>query len=89
MTGKNTKQTTTEAANRASESDSSDKGLHAKYDVRSDGKHITDCFVLRPETDEAAQAALRVYADHTTNEELSADLTEWLEQIEEDDTTPE
>ena len=55
-------------------------GLYGKYTVRknSDGSLVTDCFVLRPNKDLAAVAALRAYAAATDNAELAADITNWV-----------
>lgn len=55
-------------------------GLKRKYIVfKSDtGESVEDCFVLRPDIDDAARAALRAYADATNNEQLSADIRNWL-----------
>lgn len=51
-------------------------GLYAKYEVRKDGESVKDCFVLEPDDDRAARAALKAYAAATENEELAADLRE-------------
>ena len=56
-------------------------GLYKKYEVTQHGEHVDECFVLRPETDEAAVAALRRYAQVTTNRELANDLWDWMFQI--------
>lgn len=56
-------------------------GLYDKYEVRKDGEPIGDCFVLEPENDPAAAAALRTYAQATDDPELREDLREWLDGI--------
>lgn len=55
-------------------------GLYGKYTVlkNEDGSLVTNCFVLRPEKDPAAVAALRAYAAATDNAELAADITNWV-----------
>lgn len=59
------------------------RGLYSKYVVTKDGKPIDgDCFVLRPDRDEAAREALRAYATHTRNQILSQDIRRWLMMIE-------
>jgi len=57
------------------------RGLYPKYAVRkaSTGEMVEDCFVLRPDRDEAARAALRCYASETDNVELALDIIEWLD----------
>lgn len=59
-------------------------GLKLKYNVTKvkDGSPVYDCFVLRPDKDPAARAALRAYADATTNDELRNDIREWVDEIE-------
>ncbi|MCG5251600.1 hypothetical protein [Brevibacillus agri] len=54
------------------------KGLYVKYDVRKvdTGELVNDCFVLRPDKDRAAFAALRAYAEQTTNDELRKDINQ-------------
>ncbi len=59
----------------------SELGLHKKYDVRRNGQRVDECFVLRPETDQAALSALVAYATYTSNRELAADLWEWIYRI--------
>lgn len=56
------------------------KGLKRKYIVfKSDtGEMVENCFVLRPDKDHAAVAALRAYAGVTENETLSADIINWV-----------
>ncbi len=61
----------------------SELGLHKKYEVRRDGKPVDGCFVLRPETDDAALMALVAYATHTPNRALAADLWDWTHRIRE------
>lgn len=55
-------------------------GLYGKYTVykNKDGSLVTDCFILRPEKDPAAVAALRAYAAATDNAELAADIINWV-----------
>lgn len=55
-------------------------GLHEKYTVlkNEDGSLVTNCFVLRPEKDPAAVAALRAYAATTDNAELADDIINWI-----------
>ncbi len=58
------------------------RGLWGKYEVRDNGGyHVTNCFVLRPERDATALAALIHYAALTPNAELAADLEAWIEKI--------
>lgn len=59
------------------------KGLYVKYDVRKvdTGELVNDCFVLRPDKDRAAFAALRAYAEQTTNDELRKDINQQLDSI--------
>jgi hypothetical protein len=64
------------------------RGLYAKYEVKKNGKPIYDCFVLRPDRDAAARAALRAYAKVTPNTLLAVDIHEWLSAIENDDIGP-
>ena len=42
-----------------------ESGLYAKYEVTKDGETVEDCFVLEPEDDRAARAALKAYASAT------------------------
>ena len=57
------------------------KGLYGKYIVRkrSDNSIVTNCFVLRPDRDDAAIVALLAYANATVNEQLAQELIEWAE----------
>lgn len=56
-----------------------DRGLYDKYEVYEDGEEITEeVFVLRPTTDVAARAALWAYANATDDDELAADIREWV-----------
>lgn len=72
-----------EVESEGEENDMKSNGLHVKYDVRKveTGEMVNNCFVLRPEIDGASLAALRKYAEVTTNGELSKDITEWLDAI--------
>lgn len=56
------------------------EGLKVKYLVfKSDtGEQIENCFVLRPDKDEAAVEALRAYAEATDNKILSEDIYNWV-----------
>jgi hypothetical protein len=59
----------------------SDKGLYLKYQVRhADGSALSPgpVFVLRPDRDNAAWAALKTYAKLTENAQLASDLLDWL-----------
>lgn len=58
-------------------------GLKHKYNVykTSDRSLVSDCFVLRPEKDEAARIALLAYADATDNEPLAQDIRQWMDSI--------
>lgn len=58
-----------------------DRGLYEKYEVRKDGEIVEDCFVLEPESDSAAREALITYAERTDDDELAADLREWVVDI--------
>jgi len=55
-------------------------GLKVKYRVfrAKDGTPVENCFVLQPEKDDAALAALSAYAGHTENETLKADIFSWI-----------
>lgn len=57
------------------------KGLYSKYEVRkrSDGTLVNNCFVLRPDRDDAAIAAMLAYADATSDSRLAKELREWVE----------
>lgn len=70
------------------------KGLYNKYIVikAEEAEEVTpglflgrqidgDCFVLRPDRDHAARAALREYAEETTNLKLAAEIYDWLVRI--------
>lgn len=56
-------------------------GLYSKYEVkkRSDGTPVENCFVLRPDRDDAAIAAMLAYADVTSDEQLAQELRRWAE----------
>lgn len=56
-------------------------GLYSKYEVkkRSDGTPVNNCFVLRPDRDDAAIAAMLAYADATSDSQLAKELREWAE----------
>lgn len=55
-------------------------GLKRKYVVlKADtGECVENCFVLRPDRDAAAVAALRAYARATDNKVLSTDIINWV-----------
>lgn len=55
-------------------------GLTWKYIVykRDTGVRIEHCFVLRPDKDTAAVAALRSYAKATENKTLATDIISWV-----------
>lgn len=55
-------------------------GLKRKFLVfKSDtGEMIENCFVLRPDKDQAAVAALRAYAGATDNKTLANDIIDWV-----------
>lgn len=56
------------------------EGLHGKYLVykAKTGERVENAFVLRPDKDEAAIAALRAYAVATENKELAEDIFRWV-----------
>lgn len=56
------------------------KGLKAKYLVfKADtGERVDNCFILRPDKDPAAVAALRAYAAATDNKILAEDIYNWV-----------
>lgn len=64
-----------------------DGGLQVKYRVYKarNGEPVEDCFILRPDKDPAARAALMAYAAATDNEELHFDIYSWVEALEERD----
>lgn len=57
------------------------RGLHGKYEVYEDGEPVEECFVLEPDDDPAARAALIEYALETSNDELAQDLRDWVVEI--------
>lgn len=61
-------------------------GLYQKYRVEKDGEPQEGCFVLKPESDPAARAALLAFADATDDEELAQDLREWVASIKAQET---
>ncbi|MFB6140048.1 MAG: hypothetical protein ABEJ26_06410 [Halosimplex sp.] len=65
-----------------SNSESGQKGLYEKYEVRKDGELQTGCFVLKPASDPAAREALKTYARETDNEELAEDIDELVGRLE-------
>ena len=56
------------------------QGLKGKYLVlKADtGEQVTNCFVLRPDKDNAAIEALRTYANVTDNKTLAEDIYNWV-----------
>ncbi|MED0673858.1 hypothetical protein P4S95_27315 [Aneurinibacillus aneurinilyticus] len=70
---------------------SQDKGLHVKYVVTKvdTGETVNNCFVLRPDKDPAALAALKAYAYMTTNSALAEDIFGWIVSIEKEVTVHE
>lgn len=61
------------------------EGLKVKYRVYKarNNEAVNGCFVLRPEKDPAALAALEAYASATINEQLSNDIRLWIHAIKE------
>lgn len=57
-------------------------GLYGKYAVFEDGEPVEGCFVLEPESDPAALAAMKTYAQATDDHELAEDLEAWIAAIE-------
>lgn len=59
-------------------------GLYGKYDVRkkSDNTEVTNCFVLRPDRDNAAAYAVLAYAYATNDKRLSKDLRDWVFELQ-------
>lgn len=59
---------------------STGEGLRCKYIVRKadTGEGVDGCFVLRPDRDRAAVAALRAYAAATDNDVLATDILNWV-----------
>lgn len=62
------------------------EGIYGKYIIRkTDGSSITSdaCyFVLRLDTDPAAQAAMRTYASETKDHKLADDITNCLDELQ-------
>lgn len=58
-------------------------GLKVKYRVykAKDNTPVENCFVLRPDKDEAAIVALRAYAEVCGNRELAHDIYSWIRTI--------
>lgn len=57
-------------------------GLYDKYEVYEDGEPVDDCFVLEPESDEAARVALWAYAMACDDDELQRDIITWIAGME-------
>ena len=55
-------------------------GLYNKYIItKADGTQVNDrCFILKPDKDPAAVAALRAYAEATNDDQLRSDLYAWI-----------
>jgi len=64
-----------------------ERGLYEKYSVQKNGEPVEDCFVLEPEDDAAARVALKAYAVATEDDDLAADLFDWIREL--DATTAE
>ena len=62
-------------------------GLKRKYIVikSNTGEVVQDCFVLRPDRDPAAKAALIEYAKHCQRE-LAEDITRWIQALDREGT---
>jgi len=60
----------------------SESGLHEKYTVLKDGEEQEGCFVLKPESDNAALEALITYADETPDFQLRSELRGWIMAID-------
>ena len=56
--------------------DKEEFGLYEKYEVYEDGERVENCFVVEPQSDEAARAAIRKYASETWDSALADDLRE-------------
>jgi hypothetical protein len=56
------------------------KGLYGKYNVTKvdTGELVNECFILRPDKDPAAVAALTAYAQATENKQLAYDIMNWI-----------
>ena len=59
------------------------RGLKVKYRVFKvrNNEPVENCFVLRPDKDPAARAALECYANKTPNDQLAWDILKWLESM--------
>jgi hypothetical protein len=63
------------------------KGLYHKYDVvKKDGKVVSNFFVLRPDRDPAARAALITYAQVTDNTILKDEIEQWVRLMDKKDS---
>lgn len=62
----------------------SEKGLYKKYQVTklSTGEEVEGVFILKPDSDPIAIAALLRYAELTDDELLSGHITDWVEALE-------
>lgn len=70
---------------KSADGESSQTGLYGKYEVYEDGERVEDCFVLEPSEDHVAAAALSVYAVLTDDLDLKDDITDWLQEIQENE----
>ncbi|TYS55776.1 hypothetical protein FZD47_25455 [Bacillus infantis] len=61
-----------------------EQGLYKKYQVTktSTGEEVEGVFILKPDTDPIAIAALQKYAELTEDELLAGQISEWLEALE-------
>jgi len=64
------------------------RGLYQKYDItKQDGTPAEDSyFVLKPEKDAAARAAILAYACLTENKPLAEDLKKWVQELSGEDS---
>lgn len=71
----------------ATQEESTNPGLKLKYRVfkADSGEMVENCFVLRPDKDDAAWYAVMEYAFHTKNAFLAKDLRNWCELLNEKD----
>lgn len=58
-------------------------GLKVKYRVFKvkNGEPVENCFVLRPDKDAAAVAALQAYCEATNNKILANDIFNWVGKL--------
>ena len=67
------------------------EGLTQKYTVfkNGTGERVENCFVLRPDKDPAAVAALRAYSEATDNKSLASDIINWVGEEKSEPLTKE